>query len=220
MNVRLAYPADFGSFKTLFPEIKLFDFEDKTPIDLLVFSGGEDVSLEYYLPEPLIAKYKHLCMTNKNRDEYERKVLFSSLNGEYEVNKILGVCRGTQFLNVMFGGQLYPDINSAGIVHGGQHPLIHVANTNLEFLKIVNSLHHQGISVPGDYIKELNLKTRPQTIAVDQIGKVREIVSWLREKVLGVQFHPEYYNDNFEDKIKFREFIYSWVRGEKSIFVG
>lgn len=217
MNIRLVSDVDLDNFETLFPDIKLFDSEDKEPIDLLVFPGGEDVSLEYYLEPDEIERYKNICHTNKQRDEYERNILFSALSGQLDVNKILGVCRGTQFINVMFGGILYPDLRKSGIFHAAFHELRHIKKSPLSFMTAVNSLHHQGIMHCGEYIKELDKKTYPIVIATDAGLKVREIVSWCDDKVLGIQYHPEYYDDTFSDKIKFREVILSWISGETII---
>lgn len=215
--IRLAYPFNFAEFKTLFPEIKLYEEREKVDIDLLVFPGGEDVSLEYYLAPNHVEKFREMCRTNRVRDEYEKKILFDAITEKTKVNKILGVCRGAQFLNVMFGGTLYPDINSFGIVHASRHMLMHHTKSNVSFINNVNSLHHQGIRICGEFIAELDMLVNSKVIATDTEMNVREIVAWLGGKILGVQYHPEYYAE-CEDKQKFRDFCYKWASDEINVY--
>lgn len=220
MNVRLVSDFNLPEFKTLFPEITLLsndDYNDETEIDLLIFPGGEDVTLSYYLDADDVRKFSPLCHTNRERDIRESAILENAIRGKLKVNKILGICRGMQFLNVKFGGNLYPDLRSYGIGHDSLHNIMHVTNSKLSFMRYVNSLHHQGCRFLGDYYTACDLITKPVTIALDEGGNVVEIASWLNGKVLGLQCHPEYYDDNFEDKIKFRETIINWVTGTKII---
>lgn len=218
--IRLAYDFNLLDFQTLFPEILLFDEkrDEGEKIDLMIFPGGSDVSLEYYLDFEDIKKFQGLCSTSKERDDIERKILRMCLKGTINVNKILGVCRGCQFLNVMFGGTLFPDLASFGIAHESYHGL-HFATdrSNLGWIKAVNSLHHQGLRYIGEYYKELDLPANPKVIATDTEGNCLEIVTWFNDKILGVQFHPEYYLEQLPDKDNFRQFIYNWIDNKTTI---
>lgn len=220
MNIRLVYNFDFDLFKALFPDTELLDLEkDKNiNIDLLIFPGGEDVSLEYYLRNDEIETYSPLCHVNKDRDDYESKILKKALSGKLNVNKILGICRGMQFLNVKFGGILFPDLATFDLQHHIYHDIVHKAENSLSFFKTVNSLHHQGLRYCGETYGDLEFYTHPKIIARDQSGYVIEIITWFDDKVLGIQFHPEYYDNESPDKIKFREVIYDWVLGRKKIY--
>ena len=221
MNIRLAYNFDLDLFQTLFPGTKLFDWkrDENLDIDLLIFSGGEDVSLEYYLDEDNIQRYSHLCHTNPDRDDKEIEILRGAINGDLKVNKILGVCRGLQLFNVMFGGSLYFDLQTYELAHSQFHTIYHKLNSNVDFFKTVNSMHHQGVRNMGDNLHRLELEMRsyPKIVATDNSGQVLEIGTWLNDKLLGVQFHPEYYNESNKDKDKFREFISAWISGETTI---
>lgn len=219
MNIRLTTNFDLELFQKLLPETKLFDWYDDNKIDLLIFPGGEDVGLEYYLDGDTIEKYGNLCHTNPDRDNAELKILQAALSGKIKVNKILGVCRGLQFLNVMFGGNLYFDLPTYGINHGRMHKLNQKTGTNLEFMTYVNSLHHQGVNKMGNNLYRLNIDRNayPRWIATDETGEVYEIVTWLDDKVLGIQFHPEYYGEGNPDKDQFRKFLYSWSKNEIKI---
>lgn len=219
MNIKLAWDFDFECYKSLFPEITMFNWEtDKeNKIDLMVFPGGEDVSLEYYCSRETVEQYKNLCYSNRERDDYEINILDAVYDGRLKVNKILGVCRGLQLLNVMFDGKLYPDLYSNELGHDRVHTIKHKAPNNLEFLETVNSLHHQGIRNVGNYDRRGN-RNYPIIIATDKSGHIPEIVTWGKERILGVQFHPEYFWDNNPDKSKFREFCYSWIDSKTTIY--
>lgn len=221
MNIRLAYDFDLDLFQKLFPGTLLFDWErDRNiNIDLLIFSGGEDVGLEYYLDEDSVETYSHMCYTNPGRDKKEIEILTAALDGTLKVNKLFGVCRGMQFFSVMFGGMLFADLATYGYAHNYMHDIYHKSLSNISFFKTVNSMHHQGVRNMGDNLYKLGISMRmyPRPIALDNSGYVVEIGTWLNDRILGVQFHPEYYNESNPDKVKFKEFMNSWINNESSI---
>lgn len=215
MNVRITVSQDMYCFKEMFPEIKLYDPEDKEPIDLLIFPGGEDVSLDYYLNDPdEIEMFKPMCGTNRRRDEQEKDIFDKLSRGTINVKKVFGVCRGAQFLNVMFGGTLYPDLEHYGNGHPGEHDLYHNMASGLYFLKHVNSYHHQGIKMLGNYNKCTGSRVDRNMVATDLAGSVVEIAVWDNDKFLGVQFHPEYYSNTHPDKSKLVQVLTDWVDGK------
>lgn len=220
MNIKLSYPADKVYFKYLFPEdsVEVIDLErDKDEvIDLLIFPGGEDVSLSFYLDDEDADAFRDRCYVNPIRDNQELEILYAAMREDIIVKKILGVCRGTQFLNVMFDGTLFPDLPSYGINHGHWHKLRHNEKSNLSFFQEVNSLHHQGIRNIGYYFKEIELN--PRIIAYDEGLDVIEMASWQNERILGIQFHPEYYDLGHKDRLRFSEFIRNWIVGSETIF--
>ncbi len=221
MNIRLAYPFDYDLFKILFSEMELFDWnrDRNTEIDLLIFSGGEDVSPDYYLDSDMATQYGNLIHNNPNRDAKEIEILRSAVTGELKVKKIYGSCRGMQLFNVMFGGGLFFDLETYGYSHPYMHSIRHKTPSNVEFFQVVNSLHHQGVKNVGDNLYRLNIDRRsyPKIIAMDETGHVPEIMTWLNDKVLAVQFHPEYYDEEHPDKTKFKEFIQYWVEGKTTV---
>lgn len=217
MNIRLAYDAFFDDFQSLFPEVKRFDNNDTADIDLLIFSGGEDVSLDFYMDADGVKLYEDICMCNKRRDEREKEIFLKAMSGKIKVNKILGVCRGLQFLNVMMSGNLFAHLGEYGIQHPNVHELTHIKKSPLNFMTIVNSLHHQAVRQIGGVVKDLGIQLKPYIIARDNVsGDVPEIVIW-GDKILGVQFHPEFYDNDEPDKIGFRKVIYNWVNGSCNI---
>ena len=221
MNIRLAYNFDLDLFQKLFPGTQLFDWDrdGNEKIDLLIFPGGEDVSLEYYLDREMIERFAPLCNSNAERDEKEIRILSMAVGGAINVNKILGICRGIQLFGVMFGGSLFPDLNTYGNPHPYMHNIHHKTPSNLDFFKTVNSMHHQGIRNMGNEFFRLGIskKSYPKFIALDGMDAVVEIGTWLNDRILGLQFHPEYYDETHQDKNKFREFVNSWVSGNTTI---
>lgn len=221
MNIKSTWNFALGAYQSLFEECILFNWDEQQrsndKIDLLIFPGGEDVSLEYYSGRDDVNRFRNLCYSNRERDDYEMNILDAVYDGRLKVNKILGVCRGMQLLNVLFDGKLYQDLHSFELSHPNEHEIYHKIPSNLGFLKYVNSLHHQGLRLMGAYDRRGN-RIDSRIIATDKTGYVPEIVSWSGDRILGVQFHPEFFDDDYEDKIKFREFCYDWVKGNTHIF--
>src|SRR5690606_9251504 len=122
-------------------------------IDGLYLTGGNDIDPTLFNEEP----HPKLGRINPARDEYEIALTKKMI----EKNKpILGVCRGSQILNIALGGTMYQDIYSqkeGDLLQHQQnaptdHPshYIHVAENSLLSRLVgkdkikVNSRHHQA----------------------------------------------------------------------------
>ena len=211
--IRLATNDFLSSFETLFPEVRVFNPEKDSNlgIDLLIFSGGEDVGLDRYMDNAGVEKYGDLVNSNPKRDAVEAKIFDLCMEGTITVNKILGVCRGMQFINVMLGGTLYPDLPSVNKGHRAYHKIIHQRTHPLNYLTHVNSLHHQAICNFGNYYSNTEQEFRYDVIAYEENTQVYEIVSWNRDEILGVQFHPEFFVNGTEPKDKFIHYINKFI---------
>ena len=159
--------------------------KDPGSFDLVLFTGGEDVSPELYgdtSPE-------HYCHNNIYRDMKEIRIF--KIAQQHEV-RMTGICRGSQFLNVMCGGRMIHDVNNHG------HSAGHLMYTNRfpEPIK-VNTLHHQmsvlgkgGLligwaeGVSGRY---LGWADKPE----EWVGGETEAFIYPEHNVCGVQYHPE-----------------------------
>lgn len=171
-------------------------------IDGLLLQGGSDVCPRTYGEEPLRPEWGG----DEIRDHYEIALIRACL----EQNKpILGICRGTQILNVALGGTLYQDITTqveGSLVHrnwdvyDGLHQDVAFEDGS-ELLDIyggaregrINSIHHQAIK---DVAPCLRVEAKcPQDGIIEGV--------WLDDSrsddpahqgryALGVQWHPEF----------------------------
>jgi len=141
---------------------------DPDKADWFLFTGGADVSPWMYGEKP-----HPKTNTNPRRDKYCRSVW------QYDKPKI-GICRGAQFMAVMLGGKLHQDIQW----HAGEvHTAYEIAGGNPIF---VNSYHHQGIRIGGNF--------NPIRVAQCDLGTICEAIEG--PKCFGVQFHPEWMKES------------------------
>ena len=121
----------------------------------LLLVEGEDMEPRRYEAEP--ANLRYLEKTDPVKDEIEIRLLRQALRLQIP---ILGICRGSQLLNVVCGGTLYGDVRKekgSGLKHVDprtydtyRHKISVVPGSLLERwygrreLR-VNSYHHQGI---------------------------------------------------------------------------
>lgn len=175
--------------------------------DGILFSGGADVCPAHYGEEA-----RDVCgATEPQRDETEL-AFFDAVYGTKK--PILGVCRGSQFLNVALGGTLYQDLDTdapSSVVHRQKekmfdcyHSVKIIEGSFLSKLLnkdtiCVNSFHHQAIKKLGDGLV-------PAALAEDGII---EAISLDGEQYLrAYQWHPERIDDESEDSKKiFEDFI-------------
>lgn len=157
--------------------------------DGLLLSGGEDVDPAFY-GQTRSEKCGEIA---RYRDDTEMKMLKAFLSTG---KPILGICRGSQLLNVYFGGTLHQDIlHIASCCHDsfrhknkGNHTVTLQKGTRLAQILgseqvTVNSLHHQAVDTPA-----------PGMVvgAVSEDG-INESVELTDHKFcIGVQWHPEH----------------------------
>jgi len=82
-----------------------------------IFSGGDDISPHYYGEEPLL----NLELSPDERTDFEIALFREAIGLQ---KPILGICLGTQLINVALGGSLYQDIPtqvSTAINHRSTH---------------------------------------------------------------------------------------------------
>lgn len=160
-------------------------------IDGLYATGGYDIDPTLFGEEP----HPNLGTIIPERDSFEMKLMRMLL----EINKpILGVCRGSQTLNIAIGGDMYQDIytQKAGdlLQHQQRAPKEHGSHfvdvvegsllnrlTGKARLK-VNSRHHQA---------NRNVIAPLQICATATDGVIEAIESMEHKFVLAVQWHPE-----------------------------
>lgn len=177
-------------------------------LDLLVFSGGEDVDPFFYGHDTHKSTYSNY---NKDQREIDQYLLAKELG-----IPCVGICRGGQLLHVMNGGTMWQDID----MHGRDH-IARTHGTNIEVL--LSSMHHQQMNPdsPNEYIILLtaNEATQKKKMSVmdNQAGHVPvetvrycktskdddiEALFYPETNCLCFQPHPELYMSNHAEKYK------------------
>lgn len=185
--------------------------------DLVCFTGGEDVSPSLYGHENLASG------TSMARDLREKEIFEIALKAGIPMT---GICRGTQFLNVMCGGTMVQHLRRP---HGGGH---HRCETVDGKLFEVTSSHHQMIvpSIEADVLawaeKRLSVGDLVYGGAafeldhlLDEDGsvKVTESIFYPAHKVFGVQHHPEWQDIDMEAPQWTLQMIREFCFGEKEM---
>lgn len=160
-------------------------------LDGLLLTGGGDVDPVHLGEDP----HPKLGEVTPERDSVELLLARQFLNAN---KPILGICRGMQLLNIVFGGGIYQDMQAQY-----DKPLLqHIQQSKRWFtsheVKVtrqtkfhaivgmdvirVNSFHHQAVKEIG----------RPLVVsAIANDGIVEVIESTAHAFVIGVQWHPE-----------------------------
>lgn len=190
-------------------------------LDGILLSGGGDMHPRYYNEEPIPEN----GTPDELRDRYDVALIKSAV--EYQL-PVLGICRGMQVLNTVFGGSLYQDIN---VQYADKQPMCHSQNeersvttqtasvvTDSLLYSIlscntlpINSIHHQAVKRIADGFR---------AVAFADDG-ICEAIESLYYPILGVQWHPEHLSgadavgehyDNPHRK------IFGWLVDEAKIF--
>ena len=181
-------------------------------IDGLIIPGGhEDINPKFYNQEITSDK----ITTNDTRASFEFALLKKALERNMP---FLGICNGMQLLNIVLGGDLIQDIqdhfqNKGIINHEQPHPK-YVPSHSITIKpgtilsKIsgelkeadVNSTHHQAIGNIGEGLI---------ISAYAEDGIVEAIESLNHKFAIGVEWHPEYLNQNNIDLALFKALITS-----------
>jgi gamma-glutamyl-gamma-aminobutyrate hydrolase PuuD len=158
----------------------------------LLLVEGEDIEPKHFDSTP--ENYSHLEKTHPLKDKIEIELIRHALRRKLP---ILGICRGSQLLNVVCGGTLYGDVQKEkksrlkhiDFAHYDtyRHPISIVAGSPLGkwYLRKtlrVNSYHHQGI-------RDLAPRFKPMASSKD--GLIEAYHDPKEEFVVGLQFHPE-----------------------------
>lgn len=173
-------------------------------LDGIIFTGGDNIDSLWYGENPLVEQ----SIETKLRNEFERALFFVAKNRRIP---ILGICRGSQLINVLQGGSLYQDISkqiNTKIDHSGVGRKLE-EKQHLVFLRkdsfltrvykknelSVNSFHVQGIKELGENLK----------VTAKSEDGIPEAIEYKGDFFMqGVQWHPEGLDDNLP---LFEEFV-------------
>ncbi len=190
----LMIPSPVGETRRQDSRVTVADYARE--LDALVLMGGSDVCPESYGEPALRPEWNG----DRIRDDYEIALLRAFMDAG---KPVLGVCRGTQVINVAFGGTLYQDLatqlpgalnhrnweiyadnaHATSIVPGSGLAQLY---PNLALTK-TNSVHHQAARDIGrDLVVE----------AWSEPDRVIEALRWTGPSyVFGVQWHPEFHTN-------------------------
>lgn len=168
-------------------------------VDALVLQGGTDVAPESYGETPIRPEWAG----DRVRDRYETELVRAALALD---RPVLGICRGLQMLNVIFGGSLIQDIASqcpGFLTHREferydqlQHEVSIEPDSWLAGMYPghargrVNTVHHQAIKALGRGL-QVEARSMPDGLieAVRyQPTPAEKSVPW----IYAVQWHPEF----------------------------
>ena len=154
-------------------------------LDGLVIGGGDDIGAEIYGGEVLPD-----IRIDPERDKLELKLLDTALPAG---TPILGICRGSQMINVALGGTLHTDIHAVYIQAPRMRTVlprktVHIEeNSRLHRITgcnpcRVNALHHQSVDRVGRGLR---------VVARDEAGIIQATEGTGPNFLIGVQWHPE-----------------------------
>jgi gamma-glutamyl-gamma-aminobutyrate hydrolase PuuD len=158
----------------------------------LLLVEGEDIEPKHYRARR--GNFQYLEKTDPLKDLIEMRLLRQALRQKLP---ILGICRGSQLLNVVCGGTLFGDVRKekkSRLKHIDykhydtyRHPVRIVPGSPLHRWYgrdevHVNSYHHQGVR---------ELASRFQAMAFGPDGLVEGFCDPRAPFVVGLQFHPE-----------------------------
>jgi len=159
------------------------------PIDHLnaiVISGGDDIHPSLY-GQQAVPKGQY----DPQRDALEQRHIAYAFEKKIPM---LGICRGTQLINVSLGGSLHIDIrarrkntSNRGTVLPRKTAALRANSRLAQITRAsrlrINSLHYQAIKELGEGVR---------IVARDLDGFVQGIEPIDQSHWLGVQWHPEY----------------------------
>lgn len=155
--------------------------------DGLILAGGSDISPELYGEEN--------CGLSMGVDSERETSDRQAVDAFVKMGKpILGICRGEQMLNVLFGGTMIQDLGERCKTHTpeGRDDKFHIvrAEQNTFLYELygdefeVNSSHHQAVK---------NISEKFLVAARASDGTVEAIVH-KKLNIYGIQWHPERYD--------------------------
>lgn len=186
-------------------------------MDGLLLVEGEDVEPKRYAARK--ANFEFLEQTHALKDEIELRFLREAFKREIP---ILGICRGSQLMNVTCGGTLYGDVQREKRTDRRhidyenydtyRHPVTIAPGTPLARWYrrkniMVNSYHHQGV-------RRLAKRFKPMAHADD--GLVEAYYDPDAEFVVGLQFHPERMLKEYEGNLRVWKAFAAAVHNKKS----
>jgi len=167
---------------------KTKDVKDIKDIDLVLFTGGEDVNPEHYNEN--IGKYTHI---NINRDKKEMDTFYKFRGHSF----LLGICRGSQLLTVLSGAKLIQHVEG----HCKDHSMVlnnrmryHITSSHHQMLYPfdLNEKDYELIAFSEYFQSKTYLNGNNEEIELSKNFLEPEIVHYKNTNSLCIQGHPEW----------------------------
>lgn len=169
-------------------------------VDALILAGGADIDPIRYGEEPR----PKIGVIEPDRDRFETALIEEATK---QKKAILGICRGSQLLNVAFGGSLYQDLSyysDLQINHQQSTPWEYPTHSIkieknsilaecLSTQNVVNSVHHQAV-------RELAEPFRAIAWSADGVVEAFESKN-SNAYILAMQWHPELLIQNHPEQL-------------------
>jgi gamma-glutamyl-gamma-aminobutyrate hydrolase PuuD len=197
--------------------VEAADFAER--LDGLVLQGGADIHPSCYGREPLGPTHA----TDLVRDLFELDLLRAFIAAG---KPVLGICRGMQLINVLFGGSLHQDLLEAQasrdphVIAGAEETYRHglmleaggwLSRLHGDTLEAqVNSIHHQGVDRLGE---GLRVEARSHDGVVEAIRAEQGFV-------VGVQWHPEFHDLRFPDLLPSQPLMTAFLDEARAVRAG
>lgn len=153
-------------------------------LDGLLMPGGADIPPSEYGEEP----HETVELLDDDRFQFEKVLVREWI--EKTEKPLLGICLGSQWINVATGGTLIQDIPSERDTNhrDTEHPITLEADSRLARILgsgevVVNSFHHQAADTIGEGLKAVAKSPEGIVEATETTDPARFLI--------GVQWHPE-----------------------------
>lgn len=185
-------------------------YQQVSRVDGILLSGGQDVHPRLYQQQP----NQKLGAVSRERDTFEYLVIKAAL----ALNKpIFGICRGSQVLNVYFGGTLFQDNGIKGEVF--QHvqdgnPTLTMHTVIIEEDSFVfNALNKKELEVNSFHHQSIDQIAPTMKVVARALDGIVEAIQHKELPIFAVQWHPEMLSRENEEARKLFEYFINSVKG-------
>ena len=167
---------------------KTADVKNPKDIDLVLFTGGEDVDPGIYNQN--IGKHTHI---NKSRDKKEMDTFYKFQNHSF----MLGICRGSQLLTTLSGGKLIQHVGGhcrdhSMIVKGSMRYNITSSHHQMLYPFDLNEKDYELVAYSEYFQSNTYLNGDNEEIKLAKNFLEPEIVYYKNTNALCIQGHPEW----------------------------